>query len=182
MEDVSIFHHWFVGANASLLGCLLAGISLSRMANSRTKSFVSKVRILQCVLATMFTIALLGSALLLLVQKLELRYGLIQVMIFVTQLGISSNFVTISVSVLILVTSNHRLKLFAVLTTLNLVAYFIIPVLIQFSELAGHQTECLIACSALGIILSLLISNKHAQETNYGEVISETVTESGFNF
>ena len=46
------------------------------------------------------------------------------------QLGVSANFVTISVAVLILVTSNHRLKLFGVLTSLNLLSYFVLPSLI----------------------------------------------------
>ena len=68
LEGISAFNPWFVGGIASLAGCLLAGVSLSRMENSRTKSFVSKVRTLRCVFATMFTIALLGSSLLLLMK------------------------------------------------------------------------------------------------------------------
>ena len=101
-------------------------------------------------------------------------------MIFIAQLGISSNYVTISVAVIILVSSNHRLILFTWLTALNLIAYFVVPRLIEISDLASWETECLIACSFLGIMISFLISNRHAQESNYGEVISEGVTESGF--
>lgn len=38
------------------------------------------------------------------------------------------------------------------------------------------------ASSMLGMILSLVVSSRHAQETNYGVVITEADTDSSFNF
>ena len=64
----------------------------------------------------MFSIALFGSLLLILIveKRDKLSDGYIEVIIFIVQLGISSSFVTINVAILILVSINHRLAMFAI--------------------------------------------------------------------
>ena len=64
----------------------------------------------------MFSIALFGSLLLILIVEKQdkLSDGYIEVIIFIVQLGISSSFVTINVAILILVSINHRLAMFAI--------------------------------------------------------------------
>ena len=97
---------------------------MSKMSASRIKSSKGKVRNLRCVFVTMFAISLFGSLLLIMLDKdgNKLTQGYVEIIIFIVQLGISSSFVTINVAVLILISPIHRLKIFAVLQTINVLA------------------------------------------------------------
>ena len=105
-------------------------------------------------LLTMFITILIGASLLLVTEKLELDFIYREMTIFVAQFGISSIFVTINVAVLILVTSNHRVKLFSMLASLYIFVYFTVATLVEVSNISDWETVCLLVCASLGILLS----------------------------
>ena len=119
-----LFEHTLFAAMSYLLGCLLGGILLSKMSTSRIKSSKGKVRNLRCVFVTMFSISLLGSLLLIIVDKdgAKITQSYVEIIIFIVQLGVSSSFVTINVAVLILISPLHRVKIFALLQTINILS------------------------------------------------------------
>lgn len=88
---------------------------LSRMSTTRIKSSAGKVRNLKCALISMFSTALAGSLLLILVKRIELGQNYVEVIIFIVQLGISSSFVMINVAGLILLSVCHRVKFYSLL-------------------------------------------------------------------
>ena len=111
-----IFEHTLFASSSFFVGCLLGGVFLSKISTNRIRTSKGKIRYLRCVFITMFSIALFGSTLLILIDQFDdLSPGYGEIIIFIVQLGISSSFVTINVAVLILISVNHRLKMFAVL-------------------------------------------------------------------
>ena len=143
---------------------------MSKMSASRIKSSKGKVRNLRCVFVTMFAISLFGSLLLIIVDKdgVKLTQGYVEIIIFIVQLGLSSSFVTINVAVLILISPIHRLKIFAMLQTINVLSIVFQPSLFS-SYLIGVESVpvySLIASSSLGILLSLMISYRSALKAN----------------
>ena len=70
---------------------------------------------MKCALMSMFSLALFGSLLLIVVKKIKLSQSYVEIIIFIVQLGISSSFVTINVAGLILISISHRLKFYALL-------------------------------------------------------------------
>ena len=111
-----IFKNTLFAAISYFVGSLLGGIMLTRMSNSRIKSSKGKVRNLKCVFVSMYAVSLTGSLLLLVVGAVDtLGTAYVEVIIFIVQLGISSSFVTINVAVLVLISVNHRLKMFVIL-------------------------------------------------------------------
>ncbi len=113
--DGKRFERTLFAASSYFVGCLFGGLLLSKISSTRIKSSKGKLRNLKCVFVTMFTISLAGSLLLIAVQKASLSQGYIEVIIFVVQCGISSSIVCINVTVLIIISVNHRLKLYALL-------------------------------------------------------------------
>lgn len=167
--DGKLFEHTLFASMSFLLGCLLGGILLSKMSASRIKSSKGKVRNLRCVLVSMFTLSLLGSLLLIVVEKkgVNLTQGYVEIIIFIVQLGISSSFVTNNVAVLILISPLHRLKIFALLQTLNVLAIVFQPSLSSYMRtIGGISVYSLIVASSIGIILSLLISYRGSIKAN----------------
>lgn len=117
-----IFRRTLFASTSYFVGCLLGGILLSKMSASRIKSSKGKVRNLRCVLISMFSISLFGSLLLIMIDEISVSPGYIELIIFIVQLGISSSFVTINMAVLILIIENHRVKMYAILQTINVLA------------------------------------------------------------
>ena len=70
--DGQIFRHTLIASTSFFLGCLMGGILLSKMSTSRIKTSKGKVRNLRCVFISMFSISLIGSLLLIMVQKITL--------------------------------------------------------------------------------------------------------------
>ena len=115
-----IFAHTLFASVSYFVGCLLGGILLSKMSASRIKSSKGKVRNLRCVFVSMYAVSLTGSLLLIVINKFDkLGQGYVEVIIFIVQLGISSSFVTINVAVLVLISVNHRFKIFVILQAIN---------------------------------------------------------------
>ena len=56
------------------------------------------------------------------IDEISVSPGYIELIIFIVQLGISSSFVTINMAVLILIIENHRVKMYAILQTINVLA------------------------------------------------------------
>ena len=143
---------------------------MSKMSASRIKSSKGKVRNLRCVFVTMFAISLFGSLLLIIVDKdgVKLTQGYVEIIIFIVQLGISSSFVTINVAVLILISPIHRLKIFAVLQTINVLAIVFQPSIFKeyLDDVSSLPVYSLIGSSAMGILLSLMISHRSAVKAN----------------
>ena len=143
---------------------------MSKMSASRIKSSKGKVRNLRCVFVTMFSISLFGSFLLIIVDKdgVKLTQGYVEVIIFIVQLGISSSIVTINVAVLILISPIHRLKIFAVLQTINVLAIVFQPSIFKeyLDDVSSLPVYSLIGSSAMGILLSLMISHRSAVKAN----------------
>ena len=143
---------------------------MSKMSASRIKSSKGKVRNLRCVFVTMFAISLFGSLLLIIVDKdgVKLTQGYVEIIIFIVQLGISSSFVTINVAVLILISPIHRLKIFAVLQTINVLAIVFQPSIFKeyLDEVSSLPVYSLIGASTMGILLSLMISHRSAVKAN----------------
>ena len=143
---------------------------MSKMSASRIKSSKGKVRNLRCVFVTMFAISLFGSLLLIIVDKdgVKLTQGYVEIIIFIVQLGISSSFVTINVAVLILISPIHRLKIFAVLQTINVLAIVFQPSIFKeyLDEVSSLPVYSLIGLSTMGILLSLMISHRSAVKAN----------------
>lgn len=104
----------------------------------------------------MFSISLVGSLLLIIIDEISVSPGYIELIIFIVQLGISSSFVTINMAVLILIIHNHRVKMYAILQTINVLAIGFQPGISTYFE-QGVPTYCLIAASSTGILLSVLI-------------------------
>ena len=95
----ALYQRVFIAATSYLLGCLLGGMMLSRMAASTIKSSKGKVRNLKCVFISMYFVSLLGSLFLI----PNINDGVKNFFVFVVQLGISSSFVVINVAVLVLI-------------------------------------------------------------------------------
>ena len=95
----ALYQRGFIAATSYLLGCLLGGMMLSRMAASTIKSSKGKVRNLKCVFISMYFVSLLGSLFLI----PNINDGVKNFFVFVIQLGISSSFVVINVAVLVLI-------------------------------------------------------------------------------
>ena len=106
----ALYQRVFIAATSYLIGCLLGGMMLSRMAASTIKSSKGKVRNLKCVFISMYFVSLFASLLLIPHTKHDRLKNFI---VFVVQLGISSSFVAINVAVLVLIKINHRLKFLA---------------------------------------------------------------------
>ena len=95
----ALYQRGFIAATSYLLGCLLGGMMLSRMAASTIKSSKGKVRNLKCVFISMYFVSLIGSLFLI----PNINDGVKNFFVFVIQLGISSSFVVINVAVLVLI-------------------------------------------------------------------------------
>ena len=126
----------------------------------------------------MFSISLTGSLLLICIDRLSgdggIGQGYVEVIIFLVQLGITSSFVTINVAVLILISVSHRLKLFGILQTLNVLAIAVKPGFSGYMAEKGIPTYSLIAASAAGLVLSLLLSHRSAKKANLDGVTYPT--------
>ena len=154
----TIFRRTLFASTSYFVGCLLGGILLSKMSASRIKSSKGKVRNLRCVLISMFSIALFGSLLLIIIDYKSVSAGYIELIIFIVQLGISSSFVTINMAVLILIIHDHRVKMYAILQTINVLAIGFQPGISSYlGDGKGVPTFCLIGASSAGIVLSLVI-------------------------
>ena len=119
----------------------------------------------------MYAISLTGSLLLIMVNQIkDLKQGYVEVIIFIVQLGISSNFVTINVAVLVLVSVQHRMKIFAMLQTINVLAICCQPRISTFIEEMDQinvaPTYLLIGASSLGLVLGVLLSHRAALKAN----------------
>ena len=90
--------------------------------------------------------------------------------IFIVQLGISSSFVTINVAVLVLVSVQHRLKIFATLQTINVLAICCQPkistIIEEMDQVYVAPTYLLIGASSLGLVLSMLLGHRAALKAN----------------
>lgn len=162
-----VFYHTLFAAVSYFVGCLLGGILLSKMAASRIKSSKGKVRNLRCVFASMYSVSLFGSLLLIVVNQIEnLKQGYVEVIIFIVQLGISSSFVTINVAVLVLVAVSHRLKVLAMLQVINVLSICLQPSFASYLALHNAPTYALITASSLGLILGVMISHRAAEKAN----------------
>lgn len=64
-----IFQHTLFASSSFFVGCLLGGVFLSKISTNRIKTSKGKIRYLRCVFITMFSIALFGSTLLILIDK-----------------------------------------------------------------------------------------------------------------
>ena len=166
-----IYYHTLFASVSYFVGCLLGGILLTRMAHSRIKSSKGKVSNLRCVFASMYAVSLTGSLLLIVVNQIkDLGEGYIEVIIFIVQLGVSSSFVTINVAVLVLVSVQHRMKIFAMMQTINVLAICCQPKISTVIEAMDHiyvaPTYMLIGASSLGLVLGLLLSHRAALRAN----------------
>lgn len=162
-----VFYHTLFASVSYFVGCLLGGILLSRMAASRIKSSKGKVSNLRCVFASMYSVSFIGSLLLIVVNRFEdLRQGYVEVIIFIVQLGISSSFVTINVAVLVLVSVNHRLKVFTIMQAINVISICLQPSFASYLERAETPTYVLIAASFIGLVLGLMLSHRAALSAN----------------
>ena len=160
-----VFKHTFFASTSYFVGCLLGGILLAKMSTSRIKSSKGKISNLKCVFITMYSISLFGSIILIFIHKYEVPLQYEEVIIFIVQCGISSAYVTINVAVIILITVNHRAKIFAFLSTINAASIGFQPAYSSYFE-PGVPTYTLIAFSATGIFLTFFISSKKAQASN----------------
>ena len=75
---------------------------------------------------------------------------------FIEQMGISASFVTINVAVLVLISINHRVKVFTILATLNMVLIVFQPTIHNASG-SKLPVETLIILSVASWALSFLI-------------------------
>lgn len=75
---------------------------------------------------------------------------------FIEQMGISASFVTINVAVLVLISINHRVKVFTILATLNMVLIAFQPTIHNASG-SKLPVETLIILSVASWALSFLI-------------------------
>lgn len=78
-----IFEHAWIASTSYFLGCLMSGIFLSKMSASRIKSLAGRVRHLRCVFITTSSITVVGSCLLICLNRLELSQGYIEVILFI---------------------------------------------------------------------------------------------------
>ena len=90
--------------------------------------------------------------------------------IFIVQLGVSSSFVTINVAVLVLVSVQHRLKIFAMLQTINVLAICCQPKISTYIDALERvyvaPTYMLIGANSLSLVLGMLLSHRAALRAN----------------
>ena len=113
----------------------------------------------------MFFISLIGSILMHLTEHLNLGNSALEIFIFIVQIGISSSFVTVNVAVLILISVNHRLRVFTILSLMNIGSLSMQPLLVSY---IGHDDPAfyLIGATTTAVILSCLISHRGALRAN----------------
>ena len=113
----------------------------------------------------MYSVAFVGSCLLLLIHQHEVPESYEEVIVFVVQLGISSSFVTINVAAIILISVNHRTKIFVMLSIINAISIAFQPAYVSYFE-KKVPVYMLIGVTFLSIILAIFISHKQAERAH----------------
>ena len=170
-----MFEHLFVGSTSFFLGCLLSGIFLSKLSSERIRSPVGRIRNMRCVFVTLSSITLFGSLMLIWLKSIDdLHAVYVELAIYITQMGIAATLVTVPVSVIIIVSVSHRVKVFAIMGIIQMLVIAIFPVLMMVKSIHTPAVICLISQSSLAIVLSLLIRGWTGTSVTAGEVYHDS--------